>query len=262
MSLFVRNDKINEIVKGKNVCLCGPAGYLVRSGMGNYIDSYDIVCRVSDFTPVNYLQDYGGKNDIMFHVFSDLWFEIKDFRDFVFNNNYNFYDCIQLFVGMALTKKPYGPFDKDIEELYNIYIDGFDRKPFTSITVEEFLKLKKELDGDFSSGRMIEQLLLACEIKSLFITGFSFYWENDQNPRCFVYYPGKRVFTGDPYTAFDKNGHIIANHDQSHQKRYFVEKVLKPNKDLIKIDSFLRDEVLKIDYDNVVVINWGKNDRH
>jgi hypothetical protein len=257
MFLLSRDEKINEIVKGKNVCLCGPAAYLVGSNLGRFIDSFDVVCRVNDFTPIDHTQDYGRKNDIMFHVFSDLWFERDEFRDFI-KNNYSFYECIKLFVCATRTKKPHGPWDKDVKESYNEYTDGFDKKPFTSIAIEDFLKIKKELKEDFSTGRVIEQMLLACEIKSLFITGFSFYWENDQIPKRFVYYPEKVVFWGKRYTSFDQDGFLISTHNQSHQKEYFIEKVLKLNKDKIIIDSFLRDEVLKIDYDNTIKVNWKK----
>jgi len=246
--ILSRDEKINNLVKGKTVCICGPAAYLVESNLGCFIDSFDIVCRVSDFAPINYIQDYGRKNDIMFHVFSDLWYEIDEFQAFVCNN-YNFYECIELFVCATLTKKPHGPFNKDVEELYDIYVRGFDKKPFTSITVEDFLKVKKELEGDFNTGMAMILMLLSCEIKSLFITGFSFYWESNQNPPLSAYYPGKtECFDCGPYCSLDEKGIHRSNHEQEHQKRYFIEKILKKYKNKIIIDVFLRNVVLNIHY--------------
>jgi hypothetical protein len=268
MSLLSRDKKLNDIVKGKSVCLVGLSGYLVESNLGEFIDSHDIVCRIGDFPPFEFIKDYGIKLDVLFHAFSDVPHEIEEFRLFV-NGNYNFYDRIRLMVAPTITQKPFGPFDKKANEIYNVYVDGFDKKPFTQLTEYDYIKVWKELNGDFNTGMVVMLMLLACEIKSLFITGFSFYFECDPKN----YYPPKSCYwPGSVYTKYCNNalyenkksgfvpGVILPenNHDQEHQKKYFVEKMLNFNGDKMVIDSYLKDIVLKIQYNNVKKIEIGK----
>ena len=67
--------KLTELIKGKRVCLCGPSITNIGSGYGEYIDSFDTVCRINwhltgkDGWDPNLNCDFGEKTDIMFSGF-------------------------------------------------------------------------------------------------------------------------------------------------------------------------------------------------
>ena len=59
-----------EYLKGKNVIIVGPAGYLHGKGLGKWIDSFNVVVRINHAIPVEYPEDYGTKTDILYHILS------------------------------------------------------------------------------------------------------------------------------------------------------------------------------------------------
>jgi len=62
---------LNNLIKDKRVCLCGPATTNIGTNYGNYIDNCDTVCRINwHLTGTNgwddkYINDFG---DIVKHV--------------------------------------------------------------------------------------------------------------------------------------------------------------------------------------------------
>ena len=80
---FKKADKVkgelhfNEtLVKNKKVAIVGPSPHLVNTGLGQYIDSHDLVIRINEILPSGYFQDYGSKTDIVFLNLGNDWLEI------------------------------------------------------------------------------------------------------------------------------------------------------------------------------------------
>jgi hypothetical protein len=72
--LRVPNDeRLANILKGKRVIVVGPAGYLEGQGMGEYIDSFDIVVRMNKSVTDRNKRDYGTKTDILFTFATEMW---------------------------------------------------------------------------------------------------------------------------------------------------------------------------------------------
>ena len=73
---YIRDEKLNELVKGKTIAMVGPAPNLQGSAMGEFIDSHDLIFRVGD-SPVGFLGqndrcvDYGSRSDVLVHSFND-----------------------------------------------------------------------------------------------------------------------------------------------------------------------------------------------
>ncbi len=73
---YVRDEKLNELVKGKTIAMVGPAPSLQGKGMGKFIDSHDLIFRCGD-SPVGFLGqtdkciDYGSRTDVLVHSFND-----------------------------------------------------------------------------------------------------------------------------------------------------------------------------------------------
>ena len=63
-------EKVFSMFEGKSVALIGPAQNLIGTSRGNYIDSFDIICRVQNGFIIDpeYEQDYGKRCDVMFNT--------------------------------------------------------------------------------------------------------------------------------------------------------------------------------------------------
>lgn len=59
-----------DFIRYKRVIIVGPAGYMVGSGLGEWIDSFDVVVRVNHAIPIAYPEDYGTRTDVLYHVLS------------------------------------------------------------------------------------------------------------------------------------------------------------------------------------------------
>ncbi len=59
-----------QFIKDKRVILVGPAGYMVGSGMGKEIDSYDVIIRMNLSCPVaeELKPDIGSRTDALYHL--------------------------------------------------------------------------------------------------------------------------------------------------------------------------------------------------
>jgi hypothetical protein len=64
------DQEFTEFVRGKNVIIVGPAGYLQGQEKGKWIDSFDMVVRVNHAIPVLFPEDYGKRTSILYHIMS------------------------------------------------------------------------------------------------------------------------------------------------------------------------------------------------
>lgn len=55
---------------GKKVVIVGPAGYLEGLGLGEWIDSFDVVVRINHAIPITNKKDYGSRTDVLYHILS------------------------------------------------------------------------------------------------------------------------------------------------------------------------------------------------
>ena len=62
--------EFTDFVRGKNVIVVGPAGYLQGMGNGEWIDSFDMVVRINHAIPIVFPEDYGSRIDILYHIMS------------------------------------------------------------------------------------------------------------------------------------------------------------------------------------------------
>jgi len=73
---YKRDEVFNDLVKDKTIAYVGPAPNLQGLGMGEFIDSHDLVFRVGD-SPVGFMgatgkeNDYGSRTDVLVHSFND-----------------------------------------------------------------------------------------------------------------------------------------------------------------------------------------------
>lgn len=98
------NKDYGEYLKGKKVILVGPAEYLLNNKMGSFIDSYDIVVRISnayEYMPfdVKLSEDIGTKCNILYihhelikqHILGEKIRSKKHFLNFCRTTNIDFF---------------------------------------------------------------------------------------------------------------------------------------------------------------------------
>jgi len=72
---YKRDEDLNDLIKDKTIAYVGPAPNLQDCGMGEFIDSHDLVFRLGD-SPVGFLgktgkeKDYGSRSDVLVHSFN------------------------------------------------------------------------------------------------------------------------------------------------------------------------------------------------
>lgn len=69
-------------IKGKRVIIVGPSSCLRKRRLGQYIDSFDVVCRVNILKQGWDPQDYGTRTDIIYTGGNPVWYKQAD-RTFI-----------------------------------------------------------------------------------------------------------------------------------------------------------------------------------
>ena len=195
--------KLTELIKGKRVCLCGPAKTNIGSGYGDYIDSFDTVCRVNwhitgkDGWDPDLNCDFGKRTDVMFSGFilKCTYYKIQKMKetDSLFNC---FNDIKYMYLTDPVTLKKYVEDNKEYWKCQtkNMISDINDYKKKLNLLdidygiinvwlqrinnlnyMKQFLNFPKESNHhSTSSGIHAIQVILRHQPKELFITGMNF----------------------------------------------------------------------------------------
>jgi len=160
------NETFSKIIKGKSIAIVGPAPTLLGKNQGEYIDSFDLVCKPNlSFNPNEDIQkDYGSRNDIFLTCFNKT--PIQE----IINSSYDFKDA------KCIVKGQYQP---NIE-FYKIMIDFSvcNQIPLIDFSNQVFLDCWKEFGINLTTGLNAIKMILDHESSKIFIAGFSFYDKN------------------------------------------------------------------------------------
>jgi hypothetical protein len=245
------NQDLKDLIDGKNVCVVGPSSYLIEEDLGNYINSFDIICRVNDLIPFNYEDKYGDRTDVIFNALHPE--AINEFRQCIMRG-YGVYKDVKLNVITWRPESDHGKHWKGtIEELYDAYFKGFEEKKRYFISNEYHESLLNRLQRHMNCGIASLSILNNYNFNSLFITGFTFYHEFNRIGNDFdsCYFPGRNPEFKLKYTKGGITFNPLISHDQNIQKEYFVKEILLRNEKRIIIDSYLRDILGLVNYRNV-----------
>ena len=238
------DNKLKDIIKDKKIAYVCPGSSLKDIGLGEKIDSYDVVIRVNQKfeIPEHVKKDYGSRTDILFGSFN-----ICNIREC--EKNWDWIKKQKYIVStMVSDKSQVAFFDKLTEEKINNYII-----PKEDIHNEVFLRAYKTIAN---SGLVGLQAVLECEPEKIFVSGMSFYNMGNYG----------KVYFDDYYDSVTKNGgQFIGNenkimtpengrsdlHNQKKQIVYFIDLMNKyPNK--IELDPYLKENIPKFDYDKAL----------
>jgi len=240
---YKKDLSLGKILSDKRVALIATSPHLLGKGLGRYIDSYDIVCRINTVTAKHYEEDYGFKTDLI--VYSCPTSENEDFMNRMLQSPEV---SIRVRGLICPTTKAAHDYSGSTEENFK-KINVFNI-PFFYEGKENYSFLCQEIGVEPSMGIAAIVTLLMYHPKELFMTGFSFYAQFSGNDSLedkykSIYYPG---CVSPQYQKHTMNPFL--GHNQVAIKEYFKNVILKKYSDIVKIDSCLKD-ILGVEYENV-----------
>lgn len=138
------NDEYSNFLKGKNIIVVGPAETVKGKGLGNKIDNYDVVVRIStqyEYMPFdnNIAMDYGTRCDVLYLHHGLIKFCIIKERNVPTSQFVNF--CKVTGVKFIVLANQENTFSQD-------YIPASDCHPTTRSVCNDFIKLMNQNDID------------------------------------------------------------------------------------------------------------------
>lgn len=184
-------DQTKLLFHNKNVILVGPANNLIGKEMGEFIDSFDLVCRLNDSYIISEdkVEDYGKRCDILLNTCNcELLCIINRYRKYL-------KECkLVINPTSSVHGQDYNITKKNV---YQNYLDINLDIPFYQV---EGKFEKNAIQNSLNTGMCtLDFLLNGTELKSLYICGFSFHGIKEKK-----YIIGDRVLSYETY-LFDSN---------------------------------------------------------
>jgi len=242
---YQQDKELLKIFSGKRVAVIGPSPHLLNKGIGEIIDSYDIVCRINEIHPTGYEADYGKKTDIIFHNCSLP--SIEEFGERLVEKSI-ISKYIKFVVCPCVKSEGQDNWTSWDNDFISPVVDNFAKInifniPFKWIGMENYRTVYNLFGSEPNAGQTSILMILNHNIKELFISGFSFYEQG--NTDSLAYLPN--------HIYKHKINKLVgeAGHPQKPQKECFKKYIFEKYNDLLKVDSYL-NELLSLNHKNVL----------
>jgi len=158
---YVKDPRLAELIEGKTVAFVGPSAHLVGQGMGNFIESHDVIVRVNQTQeiPAHRHDDFGHRTDV-------LASNLNAPSMAALSENINWVKALKHIYGA-------GPSMWDRDK-YGKIVDSWSI-PWHNVSDGYLFKVYKEVGTTSSTGLSAMIVLMNYDIKSLYVTGNSFY---------------------------------------------------------------------------------------
>ena len=228
---YVSDPILEKLVEGKSLAYVCPSPHLVGKGMGNYIDSHDIVVRVNqNFAPTeDTWEDYGKRTDILVNC-------TNVHKRHALSNNLNYVRSLKYFLCpmVSVHEKPMvDSFLEDTKVPYQNVCDGY------------LFKMFREVGTTVNTGLTGLLTLLNYPIKSLYVTGMTFFNMNKMGRIYYDKYHDEAVKYGN-FSDTENKAPSVAQlrmdiHEQQPQIDYFKKVVAIHHPKTLKLDEFLTE---------------------
>lgn len=221
----------SEFLKGKSVALISSGGSLKGKGLGDVIDSFDVVIRLNRALPLVKEQsvDVGSRTDILYNTL-DAWPDAGGPID-----GELWTSCGVKYVCSTYPKSEYFTYPERSAGLDEIV-------PTRWISDELYYPIKKEITGRPNSGTVTLVDLLSFDIKELHLFGMDFFR---------TLYDVTYLKEGGSAEEFEQ--HLATNpdrHDPDSQYLYFKNKIY-PNDKRVKIEKYFEQILGDPSYDRM-----------
>lgn len=221
--------RFSDYLKNKTVAIVGPATTLHMSQKGDFIDTFDVICRLGQHMvdTQEMAKDCGSRNDICFSG-PNLLYVQKD----ILNRTSPKFIC---FPRKNIREPEF--YEDLINQIYQINnkIDSFHIGNSFSSSVEQ------EMGTSPNTGILAVAFLLTLPIKHLFVCGFDFY---QNKTRYYQRNNENKKINGEYDKQIQKYGFVKwqEEHDQEKHMEYF--RSLMKKDDRIEVDDYLK-KILK-----------------
>jgi len=165
--------KYFNFLKGKNIVIVGPAGYLENEEKGKEIDSFDIVIRLNQAIPINNSKSRGTKTNVLYHTLFSKPLIYKD-QKYIKNKDLINGNDVSIWKNQGVkwvVTYEHGLWRKRIR-LVKKYLD----KMFWITIPSSFCSIIRNDMGTIPNTGVYAILHVLCaEIKSLYVLGFDFH---------------------------------------------------------------------------------------
>lgn len=166
-------NQLAETISGKRIAVVGPSPHLEGVGMGDKIDSYDVVCRLNELLPVGLEKDYGSRSDVLFW---SMGCKFMDFFKGMIQDNPEMMSRVQLLVCPRRSNHVMpGPSSLEGVDVFTNYRELQTDVDFFHIGNELNDKFEKSIGCHPTVGVLALLTLLEYNIRELFVCGMSFY---------------------------------------------------------------------------------------
>jgi hypothetical protein len=216
-------EKFKKYIENKSIIIVGPAESLFNEEKEDFIDNFDIVCRIKKSYPIdkNKIKYTGGRTDILI---SHLKLGNKKYKQNNFDEHpSSVYNSLKYIIFPFPQIPPFSRFFNNFKKNIDINV------PIINLNNDDnYFMLKSNLNNhDPKTGLMGINFLLSFDIKELYLTGLTF----EQNGFCQKY----KTKEEDNYCR-ERTKDI---HNSNLELEYF-KKLIKQDK-RIKVDSTLQN---------------------
>lgn len=237
---------IEEMLNGKRVIFVAPSSHLMGKGLGEWIDSFDVVCRCNKMPAFdNLYADYGRRCDIYFHSGT-----LKNQIEYIERTFRYYIDKMPPKVVFFPRRKPQGEYlnilAKEYPEIYVYHPQNENRD--IAIHYSQFYYGPNAKRSGITTGLLgLTSLLSFGGMIEVNLTGFDFYASGKQ-----IYHPypveenGQIVPTNELYNSeyedqIEKFGKPVKNFNHEVGLQVFITLELMKEFDCIKVDDVLQN---------------------
>tara|TARA_R110001583_G_C5661715_1_gene409707 strand:- start:477 stop:1277 length:801 start_codon:yes stop_codon:yes gene_type:complete len=224
-----------KLIEGKTIAYVCPSPHLKDLGMGDFIDSHDIVIRVNQgfFPTEETWEDYGKRTDILVNCLN-----INKIR--ALSENPEYVQSLKYILGPMVSVWDKPKIDSFLEST------GI---PYQNVSDGYLFKLFKEIGTTVNTGLTGIITLLNYPIKELYVTGMTFFNMNQMGKIYHDEYHDQAVKFGNFSNTDNREPSVpqlrMDIHEQQPQIDYFRKAVAENYPDKLKLDDYLQENFVE-----------------
>lgn len=228
---YDKDSTLEELLKDKTVAYVCPSPHLENLGMGEFIDSHDVVVRVNqNFKPTESTwSDYGKRTDILVNCLNEK-------KRNALHNNRDYVSSLKFILGpmVSVWEKP----------LVDSFLEST-TVPHQNVCDGYLFKMFKEIGTTANTGLTGLLTLLNYPIKHAYLTGMTFFNMNKMGRIYHDSYHDEAVMFGNFTNTPDRRPSVdelrMDIHEQEPQINYFKKLIQAHYPHRLKLDDYLME---------------------
>ncbi len=244
------NEEVAEKIRGKMVAIVGPAKHVYKTKAGNFIDGFDVVCRVNKYRmDSRFTENIGARCDVLVHCISETEETGGKINKVEFTNVDPCIISPYALLDDFDKESTFQPYYGNIHNFSN-YFKKYSHKIFAP-TNDAYIKLERLLKSRPNTGFAGILILLDFQPTMLYVTGFTFF-------ACGYHISYRQETKHEVIQKMETSGF----HDQRAQQDFFVTRVanhprLRMDNELLQIVNTRLLEMARVGEGRIVIMGSG-----